>query len=369
ELLDAPADPTATNYPALPECHTLFLYQWLKAFQGPVFEIVGAIVIPSVIYLAFFLLPFAERILSQLAAHRLAIGLTTVVVLSAVGLTVAAKWDDRDPGDGTFNAVRDKQKNGATLLGSDEAVLRARQFNRRRDQAVRDAKRALELAASEGIPPEGPSALLARDPSSAGPRLFATHCAVCHRYDGHDGRGDVPLDPATSSDLAGFASRQWIRDLLANPMDERYFGRMRTPEGEPAHTRMSKFLSELMPDGAEAQRAWLADLDAVAAYLAAPSAPSARWRQGRDVFQQICNECHSYAGVRNGTTHAPEMLGYGSVEWIELMIAEPDHESRYRALGKERARMPRFKDKLTERERNMLAVWLYDSRKTGQLSD
>jgi ubiquinol-cytochrome c reductase cytochrome b subunit len=361
-FLDAPADPTATDYPARPEWHTLFLYQGLKAFEGPILEVVGAIVIPSAIVMAFFLFPFAERIFSQRAAHRLAIGLTTVVVLSALGLTFAAKWDDRDPGDGKLNTVREKQRIGTALTKADEAVLRARQFNRQRDQAARDAKRALELAASNGIPPEGPSALLARDPLTAGPRLFATHCATCHRYDGHDGRGNVPLDPATSSDLAGFASRKWIRGLLANPMDDRYFGRMHTPDGEPAHTRMSRFISEIMPEGEEARRSLLADFDAVAAYLVAPSATSARWQQGRDVFQQICNECHSYGGERKGTTRAPEMLGYGSVEWIELMIAEPDHESCYRAVGRERARMPRFEDKLTERERNMIAVWLHDSR-------
>jgi len=97
ELLDAPADPTTTDYPARPEWHTLFLYQWLKAFQGPVLEVVGAIIIPSVIGVAFLLIPFAERILSQRLAHRLAIGLTTVIVFSALGLTFAAKWDDHDP--------------------------------------------------------------------------------------------------------------------------------------------------------------------------------------------------------------------------------------------------------------------------------
>jgi len=375
ELLDAPADPTATDYPARPEWHTLFLYQWLKAFEGPVLEIIGAIVIPSVIGLAFLLFPFAERIFSPRAAHRLAIGLTTVVVLSVLGLTFETKWDDHDPGDRKLSAVREKQKSGATLLGADEAVLRARQFNRQRDQAARDAKRALELAASDGIPPLGPSVLLARDPLTAGPRLFATHCATCHRYDGHNGRGGVPLEPATSSDLAGFASRNWIRGLLADPMDERYFGRMRTPEGEPAHTRMSRLIGEIMPEGEEARRSLLADFDAVAAYLAAQppfdvrsyaadiALDTAILLRGRDVFQQICNECHSYGGERKGTTHAPEMLGYDSVEWIELMIAEPDHESRYRAVGRELARMPRFKDKLTERERNMIAIWLSNSHK------
>ena len=380
ELLDAPADPTATDYPARPEWHTLFLYQWLKAFQGPVLEVVGAIVIPSAIVLAFFFLPFAERILPPRAAHRSAIGWTTLVVLSVTGFTFAAKWDDRDPGDARFNTVREKQKSGATLYDSEVAVLRARQFNRQRDQAAREAKRALELAASDGIPPAGPSTLLAHDPMTAGPKLFATHCAVCHRYDGHDGRGNVPLEPATSSDLAGFASREWIRGLLANPMDDRYFGRMRNPEGEPAHTRMSKFINDIMPEGEEAKQLLLADFDAVAEFLASQSsrpiveifpAPglSAFVERGREIFMNVCNECHSYGGERTGLTRAPEMRGYGAVEWIELMIAEPDHESRYRNVGRERARMPRFLDKLTERERNMLAVWLHDSEKTYQLSD
>ena len=69
ELLDAPADPTTTEYPARPEWHTLFLYQWLRAFEGPALEVLGAIVIPSAIILTFFLFPFAERIFSQRAAH------------------------------------------------------------------------------------------------------------------------------------------------------------------------------------------------------------------------------------------------------------------------------------------------------------
>jgi len=380
QLLDAPADPTAADYPARPEWHTLFLYQWLKAFEGPVLEVVGAIVIPSVIVLAFFLFPFAGRIFSPLAVHRFAIGLAAAVILAALGLTFAAKWDDRDPSEPKVAAVREKQRAGAALTKADEAVLRARQFNRQRDQAAREANRAMELAASDGVPPGGPSALLAQDPLTAGPRLFAAHCATCHRYDGHNGRGDIPLEPATSSDLAGFASREWIRGLLANPMDDRYFGRMRTPEGEPAHTRMSKFVGEIMPESEEARRSLLADFDFVAEFLASESSrPIVKnlltpglgsfSGRGREVFGNVCNECHSYAGKRNGTTRAPELLGYGSVEWIELMIAEPDHESRYRATGRERARMPRFQDKLPQHERNMIAVWLHDSKKSGKLSD
>lgn len=62
--------------------------------------------------------------------------------------------------------------------------------------------------------------------------------------------------------------------------------------------------------------------------------------RGMEVFMNVCNECHSYDGERKGTTLAPEMLGYGSVEWIELMIAEPDHESRYRAVGRNAPECP-----------------------------
>ncbi len=380
ELLDAPADPTATDYPARPEWHTLFLYQWLKAFHGPVAEVVGAIVIPSVIGLAFLLFPFAHRIVSPRAAHRAAVGLTGVTALAIACLAYAAVRDDRDPSEAQVAAVRAKQQNGGALTDMDHATLRARQFNRQRAQAAREAKRALELAASEGIPPEGPMALLARDPTTRGPKLFAAHCAACHRYDGHDGLGVVPVEPATSSDLHGFAGRQWIRGLLTDPMAEHYFGRMRTPEGDPAHTRMSKFLDELMPDGADAQRAWLADLDAVAVYLedeslhpgrfaaAAPPDDGTLYR-GRETFTTICHECHSYGGERIGTTFAPDMLGYGSAGWIELMIAEPDHETRYRSTGRERARMPRFKDRITEPDRRLIAEWLHGSMKTGLLSD
>ena len=87
ELLDAPADPTTTDYPARPEWHTLFLFQWLKAFHGPVAELIGAIAIPGVIILAFFLFPFAHRIVSGRAAHRAAMGLTAIIALAVAYLS------------------------------------------------------------------------------------------------------------------------------------------------------------------------------------------------------------------------------------------------------------------------------------------
>ena len=87
--------------------------------------------------------------------------------------------------------------------------------------------------------------------------------------------------------------------------------------------------------------------------------------RGRRFFERVCNECHRYEGEHTGTFKAPEMLGYGSVEWIELMIAEPGHELRYRSKGRERAQMPRFKDRLSGHDRRMIAEWLHAVRPTG----
>ena len=84
--------------------------------------------------------------------------------------------------------------------------------------------------------------------------------------------------------------------------------------------------------------------------------------RGRRVFLETCNECHSYDGEREGTTRAPEMRGYASVAWLELMIAEPGHDTRYRTKGREPAQMPSFSDRLTPGERTLIATWLHSLR-------
>jgi mono/diheme cytochrome c family protein len=194
-------------------------------------------------------------------------------------------------------------------------------------------------------------------------------------------------------------------------------------EPEPAHTRMAKWLEETLAENeSQSDRmTLLANFDAVSAYLEdesnhpgrlekipadqllttrpAPSAsqpdsatqpatvtdpqpagresqaasrkpPAARRepqtdaliRQGRLYFLNVCNECHSYAGERSGTIRAPEMRGYGSMEWIERMIEDSAADDLYRSTGREPAQMPPFKDKLTPDERRLLSEWLRTTR-------
>ncbi len=382
-LLGAPADPTTSDFPARPEWHTLFLYQGLTYFEGPTMEMVGAIAVPAGLVGLWFAFPLLSRMMWSWMAHGLVLLFTAATIGGAGWLTYEAMLADVDPAIETIAAIQARRNAGETLSDAEETALRTRQFNKQRQAARRMADRAVTLANEQGVPPEGPLALLAGDPVTRGPALFAANCASCHRFNGHDGLGNELSEPATSSDLGGFASRKWIRGLLDNPMRETYFGLMVKPDGDPAHTRMSRWVSEaLMENEAPADRAaLLANFEAVAAYLEdesnhpgriadelsedveAPrtgaSEPDTLLMQGRRYFVSTCNECHRYRGERTGTLNGPEMHGYGSVEWIALMIANPAHDLRYRSRGRERAQMPAFQDRLSQQDRYLLAQWLH----------
>ncbi len=391
--LDAPSDPMAYDYPARPEWWARWLFQLLKYCEGPFLEVVGSVVVPGLVAAALVLLPLAPRVLGRRRAHRLALIGCGVLGAGVVILSAASWHADRPPSEAAVAAVRAQHRAGAALDASQQAVLRAAEFAAARRYAKYAARRAVELADARGVPPEGPLSLLHGDPQIQGPRLFAAHCAACHRYAGHDGRGWEPLDAATASDLAGFATAEWIRALLRNPMDDRFFGRMRKEDGEPAHTRMERWTREQRESAADdvARQQLETDFDAVALYLedeslhpgrladtpevegeaadqreandarkVAPIDP--RLLHGRRVFATVCNECHGYQGARTGTFRAPDFFGYGSVEWLERMIADPGDESCYRRQGREPAQMPAFQDRLTDSERRVIARWLHQSR-------
>lgn len=350
--LDAPADATAFEYPARPEWWALPLFQWLKYFESPSGEIFAAILVPGLLMAILILLPLVPRRFATPGFHRWTLRIAILGMILALALTGQALWTDFRPGAA---------------------------YHKSRGIADRQAARAIRLAQEKGIPPHGAQALLLADPHTRGPTLFAGHCASCHRVHGHDGMGNVPSEPPTSSDLGGFATQGWIRGLLSDPMHANYFGRMKNAAGEPAHTRMQEWLAEQEESNSDPDaRARLGrDLDAVAAYLADEAARPGRLasldvaagddaqdrlHHGRRVFVQSCNECHSYQGERSGTFSAPEMYGYGSPDWLELMISSPDHELRYRSKGRERALMPPFRDRLTTSEIRIIAEWLFLTR-------
>jgi mono/diheme cytochrome c family protein len=289
----------------------------------------------------------------------------------------------------------------------------------------RDAQRVTALAKAKGIESTALS-LLKNDPKTQGARLFAQHCASCHRYGGHDGlavdlatdvtpddlakrtgmtsrflSGDAvhpdwlarktgtqdewqpvksilkakaegpfdviasvsPLEKPSAPDLKGFASRQWIRDLLDPDqyLSARYFGDTAHRDG----AMYKKFLNRKV-------RKYDADelkmLDAIAVALSAQAklpaqaardqADAALIRQGvQHLIDDIgCVDCHAF-GEPDPDADGPDLTGYGSRQWIVDIVKNPEHKKFY---PDNNDRMPAFgvKKILTDAEIGLIADWL-----------
>ena len=279
--------------------------------------------------------------------------------------------------------------------------------------AKEKAERAVILAGSPaGIPSSGAVTLLQNDPKIQGARLFAKHCASCHRYDGHDGTGhgltekillregddldsiaskyDMSseeiltknqlarddLKPGTqlvvnfrqtAPDLYKFASREWIAEILEykNYTDKKYFGNTAFSSG-----KMAKYLKDFHPepDDKETAEQNAIDFPKIAAALSAQAQlPYQKVADQEDadliaegeeliVEEFACIDCHQYVEPDDQAS-APDLTGYGSKEWLTAIIVDPSHDRFY---GKKNDRMPSFgrDNKLTGREIGLIVDWL-----------
>ena len=76
------------------------------------------------------------------------------------------------------------------------------------------AQKAMKLARTLGVPPEGALFLLQNQPDERGGRLFARACIECHSARGTGGEKAPRLD--------GLLSRAWIRSVLHPEAPENY---------------------------------------------------------------------------------------------------------------------------------------------------
>lgn len=328
--LGAPADPSEAFSAARPEWYFLFLFQFLKYFPGST-EIIGAIVIPTLLMFVLCIMPWLGK---WRLGHRFNIGFLSVMILGAALLTYLAKAQDNS--DPSYRlAVR---------------------------QAQESADRAHVLAAA-GVPREGTLALLQNDPMTRGPKLFAANCASCHRYDGHDGVGNIPADPQSAPDLKNFATREWIARLLHpdHVASSNYFGGTRFKDG-----KMVRFVKRTVAGFSPEEQAQLAKV--VAALSAEAELPGQAARdkadalligEGRELArneEMRCTECHQFRKPDPDAT-APDLTGYGSVEWMTAFIRNPAHERFY---GRRNDRMPAYgtDGKLDDQSISLIVHWL-----------
>jgi len=330
--LGAPADPGEEYSAARPEWFFLWLFQMLKAFRGGT-EVWGAVVLPGLLLLVLALTPFTA---GSRWGHRLNVGWVSFLASGVVYLTLQAWHLDRmDPAYA-------------------RSVARARL----------ESDRVHSLAMSrQGIPPDGAAAMARRDPFLQGPRLFARHCAGCHRYAGHNGLGEGVQESPTASDLRGFASRAWLNRLLdpAHVGTLDYFGGTKFREGKMVRfvkRDVAQFDSEhkeqlrkvLLAVSAEAQLPSYRELDQRDAALI---------EEGRRLINQEdmrCTECHVFREYGEDPS-GPELTGYGSRDWLMTFVRDPAHARFY---GKRNDRMPAFGSEqvLDGESIGLIADWL-----------
>ncbi|MDX1494098.1 MAG: c-type cytochrome, partial [Longimicrobiales bacterium] len=331
--LGAPADPTEPYSAARPEWYFLFLFQWLKYFPAG-WEVIGAHIIPGLIVGLVAAMPIIGK---WRLGHRFNVGVMLALLAGVGMLTWLARAQDAE----------------------DPAFLEAKL------EADHRAERIQELATSpDGIPPEGGLALLRSDPLTQGPEIFAASCASCHRFNGHDGLGDVPVDPPAAADLSGYGSREWVAGLLdPDRVDsDEYFGAT-----EHARGRMVRFVQRGLTQLSEEERAELLP-KVIAALSAEAGLPSQREEdaadaqiiaEGRQIMQSEpvnCVRCHTFRGVGEGDD-APVLTGWGSREWMLGMIHDPTQERFY---GDDNDRMPSFgaNEELSPQEIGLVVDWL-----------
>jgi mono/diheme cytochrome c family protein len=86
--LEARADPADTNYTPRPEWYFLFLFQLLKYFPGNL-EVIGVVVLPTLVVLVLFALPFLDRSRNRHFSKRpLIIGGTILIMAGGIILTI-----------------------------------------------------------------------------------------------------------------------------------------------------------------------------------------------------------------------------------------------------------------------------------------
>lgn len=319
--LGPPSDPTVDFNSARPEWYFLFLFQFLKFFEGETGMFIAAQLVPGLILGVLALMPFIGK---WKLGHRFNVLFVFTILAGIVGLTSLALYKD-------YNGKTDD-----SLHFADEVSL-----------AHSQAERAHELA-SMGIPPEGAKIMLRNDPKTGGYQLFVRHCASCHEhYDPDTEQIDdrllhVKVEKPSASNLYGFGSRRWMEGMLDPEQvnGSTYFGHTVLKDGEMVGWVNDSIASELkdLPDDEKAAfkkkvqaTAWAISAEAKLPYQVDVDAKqSEQIKSGLDIVinELSCIDCHKL-GDEGDLGSAPDLTGYASHEWLKEFIKNPQTERFY----------------------------------------
>jgi len=369
--LTGPADASEAYSAARPEWYFLFLFRFLKFEEVDKLGLeFGALYIPGAIMGVIALMPFIGH---WKLGHRFNVAFTIALLAGATFLTALALKEDG--ADANY-----------------QAAVKA---------AVFEGHRATELAKEFDIPESGALSLLKEDALVQGPKLFKRYCASCHRYDGHNGMGQIPMkeieedgktkqieELATAADLGHFGSRVWLTNILTDydktfaPLKNAGEGGQRFLNGEMAgwvkdnadvvkkseNEQAVKSLVEFLVS--QTGRTELGPFDETMVAAGKEIYKTGKLPEG--AFSSACADCHGLKLADNAESLGdgagpgyPTLTGYTGKGWLKEFIRNPAHDSFY---GPEHNLMPAFAAKMTDKELEQLVNWMvgdyFRSKKT-----
>ncbi len=399
--LGAPADPANPYSAARPEWYFLFLFQFLKLFEGhgASGEFLGAIVVPGLVMGFLFLMPFIGR---WKLGHRLNVVYLFALFCGVGWLTYSAyredhraQWIDWSTYGPEYTEVQDvlrecnsdPQKidryfhgDAAKLADFDRKLATYQQVKKSADYldavklADENARRAKELASRpELIPVSGDFDVV--ESRSADSRPTIVRAAL--RQLPHALRSRRPAIAGRSGSLGAFDGPESVR-LRQPPLVDGAVGSEgdRRAELLRQHVAQEGRHGRFRHRGVQDDKVWKkGELDSVVDALsgeaklqvqqAADKTDQPTIKAGQALIKDTdrCAQCHRFQGTSVALGMAPDLTGYGSREWLTAFISNPAHERFY---GKDNDRMPAFaadalhpeKNRLTAEEIGYLVNWL-----------
>ena len=309
------ANPADTHFLPRPEWYYLPMFEWLKFWEGP-YVVVGVMVLPGLLAMVFFLMPFLDRKLERSPWRRpIPVLAVAIVVFGMVFLGAKSRIDDRHNPDVAAQLDLQEEQEKIYSFAPFEPYL----------ESPDEMKTALVATGSV-------------DPLVAvGKGIFTTRgCVGCH--------GSTGMGTAVAPSLAGVTHKFVEADLIAllhNPSLKMRAARMPVVNAPPAEmSALVAYLGALgtsatnvtpvynMPPsqlgtGALQKASYAVNTSPVSKGInqAAPASLSASAAAGQQLFQEsACFACHGQAGAGGrAPALAPLVAKLSDAQLIQLL--------------------------------------------------
>lgn len=310
--LEAKANPADTTYTPRPEWYFLFLFQLLKYFPGRL-EVIGVILIPTLIIVLLAALPFLDRSPRRHFLSRPVVnGVTLLVVAGMVFLSIQAVRETPPPAEASTGdqIAALYAENCAGCHGQKITVPQGTNLH----EIIAQGKHQGMPAWSADLTSDQIDALAGFILSPGGSKLFTENCGQCHTLSDLVSGNPVELKNAVQQGIQFPAHTATDSSKWSSPLSQEnqitLLNFLLAPDGQrlfsincsSCHGRSISFtgdektLRTLIAQGGMhlemppwKEKLSSSQIDTLANYVTNPSSVP----DGAKMFQQYCSRCHA----------------------------------------------------------------------------